>query len=98
MGSPFLTNPLRDTRFEFQPRVEEESMNRLECIALAVGCFCFICSPCSNASPISYTAVGSVVDNQGMTLPIDGEVYIDNQLRDMLGQPTEMSNLTGVSV
>lgn len=73
-------------------------MNRLECIALAVGCFCFICSPCSNASPISYTAVGSVVDNQGMTLPIDGEVYIDNQLRDMLGQPTEMSNLTGVSV
>lgn len=73
-------------------------MNRLRCFALAFTLGCFFDPSIGNATPVCYEASGSVIDNQGRMLEIEGEVYIDNQLRDMLGQPTEMSDQLGISI
>lgn len=72
-------------------------MNRLKSIAFAFTLCCFISPSISMASPVFYSAFGSVTDNQGRTLPIDGGMYIDDQLRDgNSGLPTDVRDEVGL--
>ena len=74
-------------------------MNRKR-IALAVVLGCLIGPSLGQASSVYYTADGSVMDKQGSMLPIVGEMYIDDQLRDWEGnkpgQPTELHDEVGL--
>ncbi len=66
-------------------------MNRSKYLFLAVVLGCLISPAFVTATPIGYTASGSVDDAQGLLLPISGEMTIDNQLRGWTtGQPTQL--------
>lgn len=69
-------------------------------IALALILACLVVPSGSPASPISYSAVGSVTDKEGNDLPIAGKMSIDNQLRnwrgDGPGQPTALHDDLGI--
>lgn len=77
-------------------------MCRTGSIALALTLGCLVHPALIMASPVYYAAYGSVVDKQGRTLPIDGGVYIDDQLREWAGnepgQPTEVHDQLGLSI
>lgn len=74
-------------------------MNRMR-IALAVVLGCLLGPSLALATPVNYTAVGSVTDKQGSLLPIVGEMNIDDQLRDWEGnrpgQPTGLHEEVGI--
>ncbi len=71
-------------------------MNRTKCLVLAVVLGCLIGPAIGMASPVGYSAIGSVEDAQGLILPIWGEMTIDNQLRDWeTGRPTQLFQGSG---